>query len=173
VRLEWDEAKREENLRKHGIDCVDVEGLFEGYTATIADDRFEYRERRFVTFGLLDGRAVIVAHTEREGAIGSSPSERPRAVKNRATSQRSQTDWDRVDRLQDQEIDLSDIPEISPEQFARAIVRKGLQPVQRKAQVTLRVDADVLDWFRAKGAGYQSRMNAVLRAYKQAHERGR
>jgi uncharacterized protein (DUF4415 family) len=73
--------------------------------------------------------------------------------------------------MKDEDIDLSGLPEIPPEKFARAIVRKGLQPVARKAQITLRVDADVLEWFREKGAGYQSRMNAVLRAYKQAHER--
>ena len=73
--------------------------------------------------------------------------------------------------MKDEDIDLSDLPEIPPEKFARAIVRKGLQPVARKAQITLRLDADVLEWFREKGAGYQSRMNAVLRAYKQAHER--
>ncbi len=69
------------------------------------------------------------------------------------------------------EIDLSDLPEIPPEKFAGALVRKGLQPVVRKAQITLRIDADVLEWFRERGAGYQSRMNAVLRAYKQAHKR--
>lgn len=73
--------------------------------------------------------------------------------------------------MKDAEIDLSDLPEIPPEKFARAIVRKGLQPVARKAQITLRVDADVLEWFREKGTGYQSRMNAVLRAYKLAHTR--
>ncbi len=71
--------------------------------------------------------------------------------------------------MKDEEIDLSDLPEIPPEKFARAIVRKGLQPVARKSQITLRVDADVLEWFREKGSGYQSRMNAVLRAYKRAH----
>jgi uncharacterized protein (DUF4415 family) len=69
------------------------------------------------------------------------------------------------------EIDLSDLPEIPPEKFAQALVRKGLQPVVRKAQITLRIDADVLEWFRERGAGYQSRINAVLRAYKQAHHR--
>jgi len=69
VRLEWDEAKREENLRKHGIDFFGVETLFEGHTATIEDDRFEYGERRFVTFGVLVGRVVVVAHTERSDAI--------------------------------------------------------------------------------------------------------
>jgi uncharacterized protein (DUF4415 family) len=72
--------------------------------------------------------------------------------------------------MKDEEIDLSDLPEIPPEKFARAVVRKNLQPVERKTQITLRIDADVLEWFRKKGAGYQSRMNAVLRAYKQAHK---
>lgn len=72
--------------------------------------------------------------------------------------------------MRDEEIDQSDLPEIPPEAFARALVRKGLEPVVRKAQITLRIDADVLEWFREKGAGYQSRMNAVLRAYKRAHE---
>jgi uncharacterized protein (DUF4415 family) len=91
-------------------------------------------------------------------------------VKNKATSPQSQSDWDRVDRLRDEEIDLSELPEIPPEKFAQAMVRKNLQPVTRKAQITLRVDADVLEWFRKAGAGYQSRMNAVLRAYKQAHK---
>ena len=69
-----------------------------------------------------------------------------------------------------EEIDLSDIPEITPEQFARAIVRKGLRPVERKAQVTLRIDSDVIEWFRSRGRGYQTRINSILRAYKQAHK---
>ena len=68
-------------------------------------------------------------------------------------------------------IDLSDIPEVSPEQFARAIVRRGLKPVRRKAQVTLRVDSEVIDWFRARGRGYQTQINSILKAYKEAHRR--
>jgi uncharacterized protein (DUF4415 family) len=69
-------------------------------------------------------------------------------------------------------VDLSDIPEVTPEQFARAIVRKGLKPVERKAQVTLRIDSDVIEWFRSGGRGYQTRINSILRAYKEVH-RGR
>lgn len=92
-------------------------------------------------------------------------------MKKKATTQPSGTDWNRVDRMADEDIDLSDLPEIPPEMFARAIVRKGLKPVPRKSQITLRVDSDVLEWFRAKGAGYQSQMNSVLRAYKEAHEK--
>jgi uncharacterized protein (DUF4415 family) len=76
---------------------------------------------------------------------------------------------DRLRRMRDEDIDLSDIPETTPEQFARAVARKGLKPVNRKQQVTLRLDADVLDWFRARGRGYQTQINALLRAYVEAH----
>lgn len=62
-----------------------------------------------------------------------------------------------------------DAPEWTPEMFARAIVQKGLKPVPRKAMLSLRVDADVLAWFRSQGEGYQTRMNALLRAYMEAH----
>ncbi|HYU33128.1 MAG TPA: BrnA antitoxin family protein [Thermoanaerobaculia bacterium] len=92
-------------------------------------------------------------------------------MKKKATSPHSLTDWERVDRMRDEDIDFSDLPEIPPERFARALVRKGLKPVARKSQITLRIDADVLEWFRAKGSGYQSQMNAILRAYKEAHEK--
>jgi uncharacterized protein (DUF4415 family) len=81
----------------------------------------------------------------------------------------SQTDWDRLDALADEDIDLSDDPEATPEMFARAIVRKGLKPVEPKKQITLRLDADVLAWFREQGPGYQSRINQLLRAYMDAH----
>ena len=66
-------------------------------------------------------------------------------------------------------IDLSDIPEVSAEQFAKAIVRRGLKAVRRKAQVTLRIDSEVIDWFRARGRGYQTQINSILKAYKEAH----
>jgi uncharacterized protein (DUF4415 family) len=62
-----------------------------------------------------------------------------------------------------------DSPEWTPEMFARAVVRKGLKPVPKKSLLSLRVDEDVVAWFRAQGPGYQSRMNALLRAYMEAH----
>ncbi len=65
----WDEAKRTENLRKHGIDFIGVESLFDGYTVTLEDDRFDYSEQRFVTFGVLEGRILAVAHTEQDDVI--------------------------------------------------------------------------------------------------------
>ncbi len=76
-----------------------------------------------------------------------------------------------MDALRDQDIDLSEHPQLTSEQFARAVAREGMTPVTRKRQVTLRVDADVLDWFKNLGKGYQSRINALLRAYMDAHKR--
>lgn len=91
-------------------------------------------------------------------------------MKKAATSKKSRTGWKRVDALKDEDIDVSEVPEVSPEMFARAIVRRGLKPVSRKAQLTLRVDSDVLDWFRKQGQGYQTKINALLRAYMDAHK---
>jgi uncharacterized protein (DUF4415 family) len=87
-----------------------------------------------------------------------------------ATSKKSRTNWKRVDALKDDDIDLSDVHEVPPEMFARAIVRRGLKPVPRKAQLTLRLDSDVLEWFRKQGQGYQTKINALLRAYMDAHK---
>ena len=69
MEFEWDEAKRRSNLRKHGIDFVGIEEVFEGAAVTVLDDRFDYGERRFVTFGLLAGRVVAVTHTEADEVI--------------------------------------------------------------------------------------------------------
>jgi uncharacterized protein (DUF4415 family) len=87
------------------------------------------------------------------------------------TMRKSQTDWDRIDAMEDEDIDLSDCPEITPEQFAKALVRRGgLQSPKNKAQVTLRIDSDVLDWFKLQGRGYQTQINSLLRAYMEANQ---
>ena len=97
-------------------------------------------------------------------------SERNTSKKLQFTPRKSQTDWARVDAMQDEDIDLSEHPEMTPEMFANAVVRKGLKPLQKKQQVTLRLDADVLEWFRSLGKGYQTRINTLLRAYMVAEK---
>ncbi|MDB5970187.1 MAG: uncharacterized protein JWQ90_2637 [Hydrocarboniphaga sp.] len=73
--------------------------------------------------------------------------------------------------MKDEDIDLSDSPPIDPAAFARGIVRQGLRPPRAgKGQITLRIDRDVLAWFRASGPGFQSRIIALLRAYVEAHK---
>jgi uncharacterized protein (DUF4415 family) len=59
-------------------------------------------------------------------------------------------------------------PEASVKHIVRGIVRSGLKRVPPKASISLRIDADVLEWFKAQGGGYQTRINAVLRAYREA-----
>jgi uncharacterized protein (DUF4415 family) len=90
-------------------------------------------------------------------------------VSKRRTSRNSQADRKRVEGLHDKSIDFSDIPEFTDEQFAKLVVRKGLEGAVGKEQITLRLDADVLAWFRAQGKGYQTQINALLRTYMDAH----
>ena len=65
-------------------------------------------------------------------------------MKNELILNNSATDWERVDAMRDEDIDLSDSPELTPEMFAKAIVRRGLKARPKKVQFTLRVEEDVL-----------------------------
>jgi uncharacterized protein len=67
--FEWDEEKRLTNLRKHGVDFVDVPSVFDTDVVTVEDDRYNYGEQRFVTFGLLNGREIAVVHTDDGNSI--------------------------------------------------------------------------------------------------------
>ena len=63
-------------------------------------------------------------------------------------------------------------PEADVRHIVRGIVRQGLEAVPPKTSISLRVDREVLDWFKAQGPGYQTRMNAVLRAFRDASTAG-
>lgn len=87
-------------------------------------------------------------------------------MKRKSTSPRSETDLRRLRQLRDKDIvQDSDNPAWSAQMFARSVVRRGLSATPAKTLLSLRIDADVVEWFRAQGPGYQSRMNALLRAY--------
>lgn len=77
----------------------------------------------------------------------------------------SKTDWKRLSEMDDKDIDTSDIPELDEDFFRRAEIR-----VPSKQPVTLRLDADVLTWFKSQGQGYQTRINKLLRQYMEAHQ---
>ncbi|MGH8561205.1 MAG: BrnT family toxin, partial [Nevskiales bacterium] len=65
----WDERKRQGNIRRHGLDFVGAEAIWDNATVTREDLRRRYGESRFVTFGLLDGEVVVLVHTERDEDI--------------------------------------------------------------------------------------------------------
>ncbi len=75
------------------------------------------------------------------------------------------SDLKRLDKMTDEDIDYSEIPEFD-EEFLRTVEMK-VSP--GKKPIALRLDADVLEWMKAQGKGYQSRINAILRAYYEAH----
>ena len=78
----------------------------------------------------------------------------------------SKTDWTRLKA--DDGVASPDHPEADVKHIVRGIVRRGLAPLPLKASISLREDQDVLEWFKAQGAGYQTRINTVLRAFRDA-----
>jgi len=70
-------------------------------------------------------------------------------------------------KMADEDIDTSDVPEV--EDFTEAVRGRFYRPV--KQQVTLRIDTDLLAWFRSLGGKYQTRMNAALREYMDSHRK--
>ncbi|PCI71364.1 MAG: 3-oxoacyl-ACP synthase [Gammaproteobacteria bacterium] len=75
----------------------------------------------------------------------------------------SNTDWNKLAKMKDSEIDTSDIAELDDDFFKQAVIR-----VPTKKSVTMRLDADVLEWYKSQGSGYQTRINKLLRSYMDA-----
>ena len=69
--------------------------------------------------------------------------------------------------MRDEEIAYDEIPEQGEEFFQQAVLRMPAP----KVSITLRVDQDILEWFKGQGRGYQTRINALLRAYMEAQQR--
>ena len=76
---------------------------------------------------------------------------------------KSKTDWKRLADMEDGAIDTGDISELDDDFFQKAELR-----VPPKQPVTLRIDEDVLVWFKAQGKGYQTRINKLLRQYMES-----
>jgi uncharacterized protein (DUF4415 family) len=73
----------------------------------------------------------------------------------------TKSDLKKVDRVREEQIDYSEIPELDDAVFAQPLVEWP----PKKETITMRVDSDVLGWFKQQGSGYQTRMNLVLRHY--------
>ncbi len=87
-----------------------------------------------------------------------------------ARRMKDETDYARLDAMTDEDIAkaVAEDPDAAPLDIDWTKARLVLPP--GKENVTLRVDRDVLDWFRSTGKGFHTRMNAVLRAYMEAHK---
>lgn len=82
-----------------------------------------------------------------------------------STPKKSGTDWARLRHMKDSEIDYSDIPPVDPSVFKKMVIRMP----EKKELLSIRLDPGVVAWFKKQGQGYQTRINAVLRSYVEAH----
>ena len=78
----------------------------------------------------------------------------------------TKSDLSKLDCIDTDDIDYSDIPEVDDEMFSQG----ELVLTEPKESITIRIDQDVLNWFRSRGRGYQTRVNAVLRRYVETHK---
>jgi uncharacterized protein (DUF4415 family) len=78
---------------------------------------------------------------------------------------RRRAGWAKLQKMTDREIDYSDIPATTTTFWQQAQV---VMP-SAKTHLSLRLDEDIVEWFKRQGTGYQTRINAVLRSYVQAH----
>jgi hypothetical protein len=69
LEFEWDENKRESNLKKHGIDFVLACKIFYNYTVEFEDNRYDYEEERFIAIGIITNQTLTVVYTIRNGII--------------------------------------------------------------------------------------------------------
>jgi uncharacterized protein (DUF4415 family) len=85
-------------------------------------------------------------------------------MKSKRISKKQKADWTKFDKLKDTDIDTSDIPELGEDFFRNAelIIPKP------KTMVSIRLDDDILTWFRKQGKGYQTKINEILRMYMRA-----
>jgi uncharacterized DUF497 family protein len=167
MQFTWSERKCAINLKQHGLHFVDAPRVFEGTTYTFEDDRFSYSEQRFVTLGLLAGIPVSIVHTENEHEIRIISFRKATNREAEIYSMKSKTDWARL-KSKDASAPTAEHPEADVQHIVRGLVRRGLKPLPPKASISLRVDHDVLEWFKTQGPGYQTKINAVLRAFRDA-----
>ena len=86
-------------------------------------------------------------------------------MKLKSSKKKSKTNWDKLYTMPDTEIDYSDITPLKEDFFQKGKLRMP----ETKPLISIRLDSDVLDWFKSNGAEYQTYMNAVLRMYMDAH----
>lgn len=184
MQFAWDPAKSEANYRIRGFDFEFATLVFEGPILVVEDGRREYGERRFVAIGLADDlhlTVVRIESTESRGPFAGSSRHVGPVDRNEESMTKPSRKVDRPSRgrarlrrlkaMGDAEIAgtaPAELP-IFPDSFWEGAAVEV--PVPKKA-ISLRVDEDVLAWFKASGPRYQTRMNAVLRSYVRHHRRG-
>jgi uncharacterized protein (DUF4415 family) len=175
--FDWNANKRDQTFRERHIAFEDARVAFQGRVAVRRSDR--KGEVRYMVFGYLGDVEVVFVCTFRGESVGSyrpgeqdAMKEKNITIVSRETPRKIKSDLDKLRKLTDAEIEASiaDDPDWSDDwNWSEAVL---VTPPRKKA-ISIRVDEDVLDYFKKDGAGYQRRMNAVLRSYMQQKRKKR
>jgi uncharacterized protein (DUF4415 family) len=151
--FEWDEHKAAVNKAKHKVSFETASLVFSDPRHISIQDRFFENEERWQTLGAADGIAI-----------------RPTGVRDRYMSKASErkNELKKLAAKPDKAINKTDILSIDENEWRkRGQVGRFYRPI--KKAVTIRLDADVLEWFKSHNAKYQKAVNQVLRAYMESH----
>ena len=174
MRFEWDEDKNRRNRTKHKVSFEIAQLIFGDPYALSQIDRVVHGEERWQTLGCVGDIVVLrwrtgIERAARTRSFGSSRHAKPLATNGGSMKKLSRQQADEIAALKgtkNDELDTSDLPEVRD--WNRAVVGKFYRPI--KKSVTIRVDTDVLAWLKSQGAGYQTRINALLRRAMETDE---
>ena len=85
-------------------------------------------------------------------------------MKEKTSIKKSKTNWGRLAKMKESEIDTSDLPVLDKDFFKKAEIRIP----KNKKMVSIRLDEEVLNWFKKEGKGYQTKINEILKMYMRA-----
>ncbi len=170
MEFEWDENKRLEVARKHGVDLLVAALIFRGETVSRVDNRRDYGEVRFIATGLVNGTCFVVVHTEREGVTRLISAWKVADVSKPDIRRAS---LDELQEMMDEGKLLTNLPDAPgeelPEEFwDDAVV---MPPRTVLTSVRLNLEPEVFAFFKAQGKGHITRMQNVLKAYVKAHSK--
>ena len=171
LEFEWDEEKARTNLAKHGVSFLTAAEIFANEIMERIDDREDYGEVRWIALGRADAE-VSSAWCTPGAATGSSASSAPRKrAEMNETSTIVRHSLSQIKAMRERGEDQTSPNAPDAESLgadfwssARVVMPAG------KTSVHLRLDTDVVDWFKGAGKGHLTRMNAVLRAYVEAQK---
>ena len=165
--FEWDENKNRQNLLKHDVRFETAALVFDDPHALTQRDQPSDDEERWITLGAVGAGVVLfVVHTWRERSgeevirvFRHDPRRRAKGKDMRKLSREQKRDIAAIAAKKEENIDLSEMPEVVD--WSGAEIGKFYRPP--KKSVTMRLDQDVLEWLKAYGKGYQTKVNLLLR----------
>lgn len=171
MQFSWDQSKNRVNQQKHGVSFELAQIALDDPHSVSRQDRFENGEARWQTIGKLGDTMLIllVSHTvnevdDYEEHIRIISHAEPLALKGKSMNKVPKALRAEVAKLlakPESEISFADVPETQTTDWAGAQRGRLYRPI--KKQLTVRIDADVIEWLKADGVGYQSRLNQILR----------